>query len=71
MFQVGDHVENVPATVDGIVYRVDGETVRFCDEYVTYRVDGRGLRYRYEPFRAYQIRAIKESWPQLFRKGKP
>jgi len=65
-FQVGDHVENVPATVDGIVYQVDGETIRFADEYVTYRMRASDLRQRYEPFKAYQVRAIKDVWPALF-----
>ena len=51
-FAVGDHVENgPPATVDGIVYKVEGDSVSFCDEYgINYRINAEGIRPRYKPF---------------------
>lgn len=59
-FVVGDHVENRPiATVDGIVYRVEGDTVRFCDEYgIKYTMRGDGLRSRYRDFSREETREI-------------
>jgi len=51
-FLVGDHVENKPiAIVDGIVHRVDGDIVVFCDECGTsYRMNHGSLRSRYREF---------------------
>lgn len=51
-FKVGDHVENKPvATVDGIVYRVSGELISFCDEHgINYKMNADGLRPRFEDF---------------------
>lgn len=51
-FTVGDHVENKPvATVDGIVYRVEDNFIRFCDGFgINYKMRAEGLRTRYKPF---------------------
>ncbi len=51
-FVIGDHVENKPvATVDGIVYQVNGDTVEFCDEFGTsYKMNSGSLCPRYKDF---------------------
>jgi hypothetical protein len=66
IFKIGDAVENIPATVDGIVYRVEGDKVRFCDERTRYLMDAAGLRHRYEPFSWDEKRRIMETFPHLF-----
>ena len=69
-FITGDHVENKPvATVDGIVYKVEGDTVWFCDDFgISYRMNAGSLRPRYEDFTWQEAREIMRVNGPKFRR---
>ena len=69
-FVIGDHVENKPVgTVDGIVYKVEGDTVWFCDDFGTsYQMNAGSLQPRYEDFTRQDVREIMRVNEPKFRR---